>query len=120
MTVKLIQESYGNTTEILMYPDHYVAEAHTFKKNDSAATTVGTRKIVKAGTIYPTNDASAKGVVLYDVDVTDGDQSGALVIHGFVDAKKCTAQPSAEALAALKLVHFANATNTPQYPGAAA
>lgn len=113
MTVKFIQEDYGNTKEILMFPDHYVAHAHTFLKDDAAAATVDGKKIIKAGTIYPSNDAKAVGVVLYDVDVTNGDESGAIVVHGFVNAKKIPAQPAAAALAALNMIKFYNATNAP-------
>ena len=39
-------------------------------------------KIVKAGTVYPTNDASAKGVLFEDVDVTNGDHEGSLIVAG--------------------------------------
>lgn len=113
MTVKFVKEDYGNTKEILMFPDHYVAHAHTFLKNDAAAAQVDGKKIIKAGTIYPTNTAAAVGVVMYDVDVTNGDETGALIVHGFVNASKLPAQPTAAALAALNLVKFYNATNAP-------
>lgn len=33
-------------------------------------------KIVAAGTVYPSNDASAVGIVFTDVDVTHGDHGG--------------------------------------------
>ena len=89
-----------------MFPDHYVSVAHTFLKDDAAATTVDGRKIIKAGTIYPANDATAKGVVWADYDVTDGDVSGALVIHGFVKTAAIPAAPSTEAKAALPMVAF--------------
>lgn len=106
MTVKFNKEDYGNTKEILMFPDHYVAFAHTFLKDDAAAATVGGKKIIKAGTIYPANDATAKGVLLSDVDVTDGDQTGALVIHGFIKQSAIPAAPADEAKAALPLIKF--------------
>ena len=108
MTVEFIQHKYQTNKQILMFPDHKVAFAHTFKKNDAAATTVGTRKIIKAGTIYPQNDATAIGVVENDVDVTDGDRSGALLIHAFINSKKIPAKAQATAKAALPLVVFMN------------
>lgn len=111
MTVKFVKEDYGNTKEILMFPDHYVAHAHTFLKDDAAATTVDGRKIVKAGTVYPTNDGEAKGVVLYDVDVTNGDENGALVVHGFIKQSAMPKEPNELAKAALPLIKF--------YPNAA-
>lgn len=110
MTMKFTQTAYENKTEILMYPDHYVADAHTFLQNDAAAATVNGRKIIKAGTVYPANGATAIGVVFQDVDVTDGDASGALLVHGFVDASKMPEQPAAAAQTALKLIKFYNLT----------
>lgn len=43
-----------------------------------------TRKIIKAGTIYPSNDNNAVGIVFQDVDVTDGNKSDALMVGGVV------------------------------------
>lgn len=108
MTVEYTQTTYNSNKQILMFPDHKVAFAHTFKKNDSAATDVNGRKILKAGTIYPTNDGSAIGVVENDLDVTDGDRAGALLIHGFINCKKLPAQPQAAAETALPLIKFMN------------
>lgn len=108
MVMKFTQTAYENKTEILMYPDHYVADAHTFLKNDAAAATVNGRKIIKAGTVYPANDATAIGVVFQDIDVTDGDAAGALLVHAFVDASKMPAEPAAAAQSALKLIKFYN------------
>lgn len=108
MATKFKITSYANKTEILMFPDHYVAEAHTFLQNDAAAVTENGHKIIKAGTIYPANDATAKGVVFQDVDITDGDAAGALIVHGFIDATKIPAEPLATAQAVLPLVKFYN------------
>lgn len=47
-------------------------------------TTVGTSKVVKAGTVYPSNDGNAIGIVYEDVDVTSGDMPGSIVIDGTV------------------------------------
>lgn len=48
-------------------------------------------KIVKAGTPYPSNDANALGVLLMDVDVTQGDAPGTYVYEGTIDPAKLTA-----------------------------
>ena len=45
-------------------------------------------KIVKAGTPYPTNDASCLGYLLEDVDVTQGDAPGTYVYQGTIDWEK--------------------------------
>lgn len=109
MAVMMKQNKYTTSKQILMFPDHKVAFAHTFKKNDSAAADVNGRKILKAGTIYPTNDASAIGVVENDIDVTDGDEAGALIIHGFINSKKIPAEAAEAAKTALPGIIFLNA-----------
>lgn len=42
--------------------------------------------IVKAGTPFPANDATCKGYLLHDVDVTHGDAAGTYVFEGSLDA----------------------------------
>lgn len=100
---KIRVTNYSNTKEILKY-DHFVAEAVVL--TEANATTVDGKKIVKAGTILPANDTTAKGVVLYDVDVTHGDNTGSLVIHGFIDKSKLPAEPESTAIAALSMIKF--------------
>lgn len=100
---KITVTQYTNSKEILKY-DHFVSERVILTQANS--TTVNGRKIVKAGTILPANDATAKGVVLYDVDVTNGDENGALVIHGFIDKSKIPTQPEETAVTALRQITF--------------
>lgn len=109
MSVVFKSQDYITGKQILAIPDHYVCVAHTFLKNDAAATTVDGRKIIKAGTIYPANDATAKGVVFSDMDVTDGDMTGSILIHGFVKSAALPAVPAAAAITALKQVTFLSA-----------
>ena len=106
MAVEYKTQSYTTGKQILVFPDHYVSVAHTFAKNDAAAATVDGRKVIKAGTIYPANDATAKGVVWADYDVTDGDVTGALIIHGFIKTAALPVAPSANAKTALPMVAF--------------
>lgn len=106
MAVVHKEESFVTGKQILVFPDHYVSVAHTFLKGDAAAATVDGRKVIKAGTIYPANDATAKGVVWADYDVTDGDVTGALIIHGFVKTAALPAAPSTNAKTALPMVAF--------------
>lgn len=107
MSIKVNHQDYNTGKQILVFPDHYVCTAHTFKNGDAAATTMEDgRKIIKAGTIYPANDATAIGVVFNDMDVTHGDATGAILIHGFVKSAALPAAPSAEAKSALKLIEF--------------
>ena len=39
-------------------------------------------KFVPAGTIWPANDATAVGILFDDVDVTDGDHAGSIIVAG--------------------------------------
>lgn len=83
MKTKYIDYNTGSG-HILAMPDHYVAIARLLPKDDELAETVEGRKIVKAGTMYPANDATAWGVIMHDYDVTDGDVNAAVIIHGFL------------------------------------
>lgn len=106
MSVVHKTQDYITGKQILAFPDHYVCIAHTFLKGDAAAITEDGRKVVKAGTIYPANDATAIGVVFNDMDVTDGDMTGAILIHGFVKTSALPVEPAEAAKTALKQVTF--------------
>jgi len=97
MAMKVKEIEYGAPAkQILAIPDHYVALGFKHEKADAntpgLATLVDGRYVVKAGTFYPANDATAIGVVLNDYDVTDGDAMMAVVMHGFI---KLAALPEA-------------------------
>jgi len=111
--------TYGNEKTILKFPDHYVNLAVTVSDVGVAANADG-KKIVPAGTILgggflsddtieavPSSETvPAEGILFYDVDVTNGPESGAALIHGFVDLAKLPKAPAAEELAALKQITF--------------
>lgn len=46
------------------------------------------RKLVKAGTPFPSDDADCLGFLLADVDVTQGDAAGTYVYEGVLDPDK--------------------------------
>lgn len=106
MAIAFNQHSYMSGKGILAIPDHYVAIAQTIAKGSPLAATVGSKKIVKAGTIYPSNDNKAIGVIMNDYDVTDGDAVVAVIIHGFIQTSKLPAPPEAAAKTALKQITF--------------
>lgn len=64
------------------------------------------RKIVKAGTILPANDATAKGILYYDVDVTHGPQPGSLIVEAYILEDRLPVAPDAAAVTALKEIKF--------------
>ncbi len=111
MAMKMKQTEYGAPTkQILAIPDHYVALGFKHAKADAVtpglATLVDGRYVVKAGTVYPANDATAIGLILNDYDVTDGDAMMAVVIHGFIKVAALPAVPAAAAVAVLPQITF--------------
>lgn len=73
------------------------------------ATVDGDKKIIKAGTIFPTNGAGAEGVVFEDVDMTyDKKRPGSVIIGGRVIEDNLPVSVDAEAKTALEKsgIHF--------------
>lgn len=64
------------------------------------------KKIVKSGTVFPSNDGKAEGIVVNDIDVTNGPTPGAILTHGYVIESRLPEQVAAEAKTALKLISF--------------
>ncbi len=56
----------------------------TYEIPESMGVADGARKIVPAGTPFPSNDASAAGIVFTDADVTDGPVAGSVLVAGRV------------------------------------
>jgi prophage protein len=104
--------AYDSAKHILAMPDHYVSIARKATKATKATEAggmvvkEGDRFIIKAGTIYPSNDNKAIGVVLQDYDVTESDVSMAIVLHGFIRADRLPTQPSDAALKNLRMIYF--------------
>ena len=84
--------------------DKYVAFTYTVPQ--SKGTVIEGKKIVKAGTILPDNNATAKGILLEDVDVTAGDNVGSLLEEGFVLKDRLPVAPDTAAITALKRITF--------------
>lgn len=110
MTMKYKTIAYDSAKHILAMPDHYVSIARKATKATAGDMVVkeGDRFIIKAGTIYPSNDNKAIGVVLQDYDVTESDASMAIVLHGFIRADRLPNPPSDAALKNLRMIYFLN------------
>lgn len=109
MTMKYKTIAYDSAEHILAMPDHYVSIARMATKATKVGGMVvneGDRFIIKAGTIYPSNDDKAIGVVLQDYDVTESDVSMAIVLHGFIRLDRLSIPPSKEALKNLRMIYF--------------
>ena len=68
-----------------VYPNFLASETCLYLVTEQIPASMGvqdgTRKIVKAGTPFPSNDAKATGIIFETVDVTNGDMMGS-VMHG--------------------------------------
>ncbi|MCL2352506.1 MAG: hypothetical protein FWC55_08255 [Firmicutes bacterium] len=106
-------------TEILRYGLYQAAPVTV---SDAGIAVINGAKVAKAGTIVggvggkrladasvavaAANGSGAEGVLLYDVDVTDGPAEGSMVVFGFVDLAKLPEAPTAAAAQALRMVQF--------------
>lgn len=122
------KETYADKSSILFAPEYQVSLG-VVVDDAVAGSAVNGKKIVKAGTpltgsldarttaftaAVSSGDANktsnAVGILLHDVDVTDGDNNGDLLIFGFVDTNKIDATTLAkittEAKAAMPGIRF--------------
>lgn len=96
---KIRKQSYGNRKEILIAPE--LAFTIGCIVSGTGIEAVNGRKILKAGTpvggadvltnrqaVISKNTDAPVGVVLHDVDVTNGDENATLVVKGQVDLLK--------------------------------
>lgn len=107
----LFQKSkHFGKNEVLLVGDHFTSvgahHAQASLGNPGLATLVDGRYIVRAGTIFPSNDANAVGVVLNDYDVTDCDVNLAIITHGLIRTAALPVHASSAAKAAMPLVGF--------------
>lgn len=86
---RVVAHTYGQPIGILKYFDYLGAPCIVSEAGVSAD--ANGNKIVKAGTPFPANDATCKGYLLHDVDVTNGDAPATYVYEGSIDVKKLTA-----------------------------
>ena len=98
--MKFTETTFVNSKEILAN-DHYVAIPY----DCSALSSLATDGVIKAGTIIPANDGTAKGVLLTDVKLAEN-PNGSIVIHGFIQSSKLPAVPAEGAKTALSHVMF--------------
>ena len=88
MTIESVTNSYASKIEILQFPDDYVARPQFFDEQSKLAVKEEGRFIIKAGTPFPSNDASCTGIVLNDLDVTNGDVNGAVLVRGHINTAR--------------------------------
>lgn len=93
----------------------------TIDSTDERVVTVGAGKYLPMGTVWPSNNSSAKGIVYEDVDVTEGNMPGSVVMKGVVYENRLPAAIDSNAktaLIALGFVFLTEGTVTrPDYEG---
>lgn len=77
---------YGSAKTILKYFPFKAAACVV-----PASMATGGSTVVPAGTPFPANDATCLGLLLHDVDVSDGDTAGTYVYEGVIDVAKLNA-----------------------------
>lgn len=82
-------------------------KTHTIPATMGAAD--GIYKTVKAGTPFPTNDATAIGIVFVDADVTGGDIEGSVMVAGRVLKDRVTIADAAVTALSAKGLYFVKA-----------
>lgn len=82
--MKFAKTSYGGTVEILA-ADDFVAIPLTV--TESSAVPAGMPMTLTGKKVAATSFATAKGLLLYDVDPTEN-PNGALLVQGVVDSEK--------------------------------
>lgn len=109
--------NYGTTGKafepgyFLAHDEAAVRETRTIPAADGETNVYG-GKVVKAGTVFPKNDATAIGIVYEDVDVTSGDMPGSVVTSGTVYTDKLPVTLADDAKTALAALGF-KFTTTP-------
>lgn len=101
------ETQYTTKGSVLAHPTGYSAYPQTVAATDAAVATVDGAKVLLGGTVYPKNDATAKGVVLQDYAFADGDATvqAAIVYVGDIKASALKAPLTTEAKAALPGIH---------------
>lgn len=120
----IMKETYGNKNQILFAVEHQVSMGIVVDTTCGVAE--NGRKIAKAGTpvtgnlderttaftpaVTTTGASNAVGILLHDVDVTDDDNNGTVLLFGFVNTNRIDettkAKITTEVKAALPMIKF--------------
>lgn len=106
------KRTYKGTGEILA-SEKYTSFTIQVDNTGVAADEYG-KKIIKQGTIWPKNDATARGVILNDVDVTHESAMAALMVEGYVYKNRIPVAPTADAEKGMPKVTFVDDNRIPQ------
>lgn len=102
MSMPVSRKSYGTQKNILAMSQDWHAIERMLNQSSYGVVIEDGRKIIKAGTPYPSNDGDCIGLVFNDYDVTDGDVAASILIDGKVEERKLPIAIASAAKAALK------------------
>ena len=108
--MKFTNKTVISSKEIL-YNDHFVSIPY----DCTSLTNLATNDVIPAGTIIPSNDGNAVGILLEDVNLNEN-PNGAVVIHGFIKQSALPKAPTQTTVNTLmsKGVYFMDAHGKPQ------
>lgn len=107
----------GNESGTGYNPGWFLASADCIRETrqmsrEDATTAANGGLYIPAGTVYPSNDEYAEGIVYEDVDVTTGDMPGSVVTKGIVYEDRLPEELDSDAKTALIAAGFKFVTDS--------
>lgn len=101
----------NNTNSKVYAPGYFLAHEECVRETremaqEGATTTPEGGKYVPMGTVYPSNDGQAIGIVYEDVDVTTGNMPGSVVTKGVIIESRLPVELDVSAKTALAELGF--------------
>lgn len=85
--MKMVQRTFAPQGDTCLKYFDYKGKAVVVDDTTTGVKDVDGRKILPAGTPFPSNDAKCEGYILQDYDVTKGSQSATVIFEGSIDNK---------------------------------
>ncbi|MBC2163424.1 hypothetical protein [Listeria booriae] len=85
-------------------------QSFTYQAEEDMGKEVDGKLTLVAGSIYPANDATAKGIVINDVDLSHGPQPVGVIVEGYIIKERLPETPTPEAIEAMKEIKFRTVT----------
>lgn len=105
-----------HAAHFLVDDENCLRQTATVSASHLQKVTRGHRTIVPAGAIIPANGSTAVGILYEDIDVTDGDAAGSIVVEGTVYEDRLPAAAESDAKTALTKIKFVTSAPSVQRP----
>lgn len=100
-----VTDKLSYNSEPSFVSSHHVITRTRTGKPEMGETKDG-RTLLVAGTVYPSNDENAEGLVYHTVDLTHGNQPVSVMVEGYVYEDALPKEVTEEAKAAMKEIKF--------------